>query len=879
MDDVADHLGLPRPLTGGHSAAPEGAAQVGDIGRHGVGVVAVGRLLDTALRRAGIRPDAVAGHSVGEWTAMIAGGLYAGDSVDAFLDSFDPDSLLVPGLAFGALGAPAERVLDALATVDGMAEVVLSHDNAPQQSIVCGPQQPVTELVHWFRARGVLGQVLPFRSGFHTPMLAPYLDPIRQAADRFELHRPTVPVWSGTTASPLVEAMYAAGFRAFVQVGTGQLASLVSDTLGERAHLAVPANSPHRAGLDQLRRVAAALWVDGSEPEPAALLPAIRVRAHPAVPLDLGGALVSLDPAALGPLRAALAREPRPTAGLSALADRFPMAAELGALLRDTERAAVELIGAGGRAAPLRAPLPPPPPPLRSKLHISTATMPYLLDHCFIRQRPGWPDLVDRWPVVPATTIVQHLLDAAERAAPGQLACGATDLRFGQWVPAATPLDVEITLEPAGPGRFTAAFGGFAGGTVELADRYAEPPTPWRVETADEREPELTAAGLYEQRWMFHGPRFQGLTELTALGTAHVRGVITAPSAPGALLDNVGQLLGYWIMATRTERTVVFPVGIRRLRLHGPMPRAGSELDCHIRITSLTDTMLEAEVQLLQRGVVWAEIQGWQDRRFDSHPDTRPVERFVERHTLAKPQPGGWMLLHERWPDLASRDLIMRNHLGTAERARYEQQPPRGRRAWLLGRIAVKDAVRQWLAEQGEPGVFPAEIEVRNDPAGRPWVAGLHGRTLPPLDVSLAHHAEAAVALVRPAGSGGSGVGIDLVEITERPAETLAVALGPAEAELLAACRAEHGGSEALWFARFWAAKEAVAKAEGTGLRGRPREFAVVAAQPSALRVTVGPRMYRLHCTEVGSPPGLPDRSYVVAWTTADDSDERTAAK
>lgn len=892
VDDVADHFGLPRPVLAGG---------VGDLGRHGAGVVALGRLLDAALRRIGVRPDAVAGHSVGEWTAMAAGGLYSGASVDAFLESFDPDALRVPGLAFAALGASADRVREALASAEGMAaadgmgEVVLSHDNAPQQSIVCGPEQAVAELVRHFRAQGVLGQLLPFRSGFHTPMLAPYLAPIQRAAEGFELHRPTVPVWSGTTAAPfppseaevralflrhlvepvrfrpLVEALYASGFQVFVQLGVGQLSSLVGDTLGDREHLLVAANSPHRDGMAQLRRVAAALWVEGAEPDLAALLPPTpTVRSHPSVRLDLGAALVSLDPAALGPLRAELAPGPLVAPGsLSALADRFPEAAELDALLRDTERTALELIGA---ARPLRGD--------SVRLRISPDAMPYLRDHCFFRQRPDWPDLTDRWPVVPATTIVQHLLDAAERAAPGRVAAGVSGMRFGQWVPAATPLDVEITLQAAGRDCFTASFGEFAHGTVELTDRHAVPPAPWPVDEGSERSPELTAAGLYEERWMFHGPAFQGLTELTALGERHVRGVITAPPAPGALLDNVGQLLGYWIMATRTERTVVFPVGLRQLRFYGPPPRPGAELHCHIRITELTDTTLEADVQLRSGGTVWAEVHGWQDRRFDSHPETRPVERFVERNTLSAPQAGGWVVLHERWPDLASRDLIMRNHLGSAERARYEQQPPRGRRAWLLGRIAVKDAVRRRLWEQGEGPVFPAEIEVHNDATGRPRVSGLHGRTLPDLDVSLAHRAEAAVALVRAGTPGGPGVGIDLEEVVARPATTLSVALGPAELDLLAACRAAHGGSEALWFTRFWAAKEAVAKAEGTGLGGRPRDFAVVRADPSALLVTVagpdGPRTHRVHCALIDNPPGLPQRRYVVAWT-ADATDNRTA--
>lgn len=512
--------------------------------------------------------------------------------------------------------------------------------------------------------------------------------------------------------------------------------------------------------------------------------------------------------------------------------------------------------------------------------------MPYLLDHCFFPQRPGWPDVADRWPVVPATTIVHHIMEAAEQAAPGMRAVAVHGARFDQWLTATPAVDVPVTAVPDGPGRLAVSFGPRARAVVELAARHpVTPPTRWRTDPAAERSPDHTAAQLYDERWMFHGPAFQGVTELTAIGDSHVRGVITTPPAPGALLDNVGQLLGYWIMATRTERTVVFPVQMRHMRFYGPHPRPGTDVDCLVRITSLTDTVLEADVQLVVAGEVWAELSGWQDRRFDNDPQTRPVERFPERNTLSQVRPGGWSLLHERWPDLASRDLIMRNSLGGAERSEYERHAPRGRRQWLLGRIAAKDAVRQWLWDHGEGPVFPAEIRVRNDESGRPYVTGLHGRTLPPLDISLAHRADAGVAIVRPHRP-EPGPGIDIEEVVERDVQTLAVALGEDELRLLRARCAATGESEALWFTRFWAAKEAVAKAEGTGFRGRPRDFTVLAATAGDAaedapveRLLVSGRLeraYTVHCERTGNPPGLPDRDYVVAWTTGPTEQEPT---
>lgn len=116
--------------------------------------------------------------------------------------------------------------------------------------------------------------------------------------------------------------------------------------------------------------------------------------------------------------------------------------------------------------------------------------------------------------------------------------------------------------------------------------------------------------------------------------------------------------------------------------------------------------------------------------------------------------------------------------------------------------------------------------------------------------------------------------------MADRPAQPQPLAPGPAELALLATCRAAHGGTETLWFTRFRAAKEAVAKAEGTGPRGLPRDFTVVRADPTALLVRVagpgGPRAHRVRCTLVGGPPGLPDRRYVVAWTTDDAESQHT---
>jgi phosphopantetheinyl transferase len=230
------------------------------------------------------------------------------------------------------------------------------------------------------------------------------------------------------------------------------------------------------------------------------------------------------------------------------------------------------------------------------------------------------------------------------------------------------------------------------------------------------------------------------------------------------------------------------------------------------------------------------------------------------------------VLVQDIWPDLATRDLVMRAYLGSAERDSYERQPPRGRRGWLLGRLAVKDAVRHLLWANGVDAVWPAEIGVVNDERGKPYVTGRHGRALPRLEVSISHCAEVAVAFASTTAgpSRGGGVGIDVEEVRPRPPETVEFALNRTERELLTNC-VRAGGDPEVWFTRFWTAKEAVAKARGTGLAGRPRDFVVVAAGEHEVRVAVtdatsaGHLLYRVDVGPISNRPGLPPRTYIVA--------------
>jgi malonyl CoA-acyl carrier protein transacylase len=599
-------------------------------------------------------------------------------------------------------------------------DLVISHENAAQQTIVCGPPDVVAKFATTCRGQGIVARTLPFRSGFHTPLMRPYLAPFARLVADLDLREPALPVWSATTARPypaapdevralyldhllrpvrfrqLTEALHDAGFRAFVQVGAGQIGSYVTDTLGERRHLVVAAASGTRSGLAQLRRAATALWTEGGTPDFAALEPR-RIR------LNTGNSLLSLGESARGLLDG----ETLP-AGVP-----DTIVAEFTALLTETRRTAAEVVAAAARRR------------VESTVDVSLTAMPYLRDHRFFRQRDDWPDESDFRPVVPATTLVDLACRAVERTWPGTTAVAVRDAVFSRWLIASPAQRVPLSLSREG-GCVTVEIGPYALMTVELGT-YAPPPSRTGV-PGPETTPPLSAAEIYARREMFHGPAYQGLARLTGLGEQHIRGELVVPSAPGGLLDNVGQLLGCWLMATRSDDLLAFPRSIGRLTWHGPEPAPGTRLECLARIRLPRPDVLEMDAELVLDGRVLATVAGWRDVRFPCDRAAHRVYAFPDRHLLAERHDDGRVTVTDRWPTVAARDIYAGIYLSASERAEFAAVPPLQQRGWLLRRIAAKDAVRARLTEP----VYPAEIRVHDDGT----VSGRH-RDLPRLAVSV----------------------------------------------------------------------------------------------------------------------------------------------
>lgn len=275
-DDIAERFGmvkLPWPPP--------------NLSEYILGWIEAGKLLDKALRRIGVIPDIVAGASIGEMTAAVSTGLVDGARAKEYFDTLTGDSLEVPGYGFAAVAASARTVTNLLDDYAGMA---ISHDNSPSQCIVNGPDAQLAQLMAALGNRHIQSRRMSFRSAFHTAQFGKVLQSTGVDLRSWDVHPVATPLWSSTTAAPFpsepekvrelflrnmvgtvrlretVEVLYTAGVRVFLQIGPGKLASVVRSNLRGREHLSLPVNVGSRSGIDQLRRVATAVWTEGGAP-------------------------------------------------------------------------------------------------------------------------------------------------------------------------------------------------------------------------------------------------------------------------------------------------------------------------------------------------------------------------------------------------------------------------------------------------------------------------------------------------------------------------------------------------------------------------------------------------------------------------------------
>lgn len=196
---------------------------------------------------------AAAGHSLGEYAALVAAGALRFDDAVRLVDEraaamADAGELHAGGMVALLGGDP--RGVRALATRLGL---VVANDNAPGQLVLSGPIEAVAEAEEVARDEaGARARRLDVSGAFHSPLMEPAAERLRAALEGTPISELQIPVYSNGTAAPFADvrselsqnllrgvrwretllAMRTAGIERFVELGPGAvLTGLVKRTL------------------------------------------------------------------------------------------------------------------------------------------------------------------------------------------------------------------------------------------------------------------------------------------------------------------------------------------------------------------------------------------------------------------------------------------------------------------------------------------------------------------------------------------------------------------------------------------------------------------------------------------------------------------------
>lgn len=160
-----------------------------------------------ALTDAGIRPDVVAGHSLGEATAAAASGVLARTDGAAFVAERGRAMGLAcrrsPGVMAAVLRLPADTIDLALSAFP---DLHVANLNAPGQTVIAGPAAALERAIPRLEDAGGRVRRLSVEGAFHSPAMAPAMVAADAFLRRVPLADPAVPIVTGVSGDVLTSA-------------------------------------------------------------------------------------------------------------------------------------------------------------------------------------------------------------------------------------------------------------------------------------------------------------------------------------------------------------------------------------------------------------------------------------------------------------------------------------------------------------------------------------------------------------------------------------------------------------------------------------------------------------------------------------------------
>jgi [acyl-carrier-protein] S-malonyltransferase len=230
------------------------------------------------LQSLGVAPDMVAGHSLGEYSALAASGAISFEdglrAVRLRGQSMAEAGRRRPGAMAAVLGLDDEIVIQACLEASREGVVQAANFNAPGQVVISGEPPAVNRAMERAKERGARRVVpLPVSGAFHSPLMEHARDGLAGALQHLDIQPPRCPVYLNVTAEPttdpeeirqrlleqllapvrwaqILRRQHADGAFRFIEVGAGNvLAGLARRTLGREIETHTAGTASELAGL------------------------------------------------------------------------------------------------------------------------------------------------------------------------------------------------------------------------------------------------------------------------------------------------------------------------------------------------------------------------------------------------------------------------------------------------------------------------------------------------------------------------------------------------------------------------------------------------------------------------------------------------------
>jgi len=161
------------------------------------------------LTMEGLTPDMVAGHSLGEYTALVAAKALSFEDglrlIDKRAKAMANACIINPSTMAAVLGMEDEKVAEICAGITDDV-VVAANYNCPGQLVISGTIGGVKEASERLKAAGAKRCLpLPVGGAFHSPLMAPAREELAVAINAATIHTPVCPVYQNVDALPYID--------------------------------------------------------------------------------------------------------------------------------------------------------------------------------------------------------------------------------------------------------------------------------------------------------------------------------------------------------------------------------------------------------------------------------------------------------------------------------------------------------------------------------------------------------------------------------------------------------------------------------------------------------------------------------------------------